>query len=128
MQEFNIIRGSVNPVLEMELIDDGRYGFQKSLLNDALQDSIVTFNMVNEETGLLQVAKAAAEVVQAKTESCEESYILRYKWKPRDVAKPGFYNAWFEIKFNGDITSDGVEYPMGNLKVPIEEQLRIVIK
>ena len=45
MQEFFIMKGSVNPVLEMELINDGRYDFQKSLLNDALQDGVVTFNM-----------------------------------------------------------------------------------
>ena len=39
-----------------------------------------------------------------------------------------FYKGWFEIKFNGNISQDGVEFPTGNLKVPIEEQLRIVIK
>ena len=50
MQEFFILKGSLNPVLEMELINDGRYDFQKSLLNDALQDSVVTFNMKDEET------------------------------------------------------------------------------
>ena len=68
MQEFFILKGSLNPVLEMELINDGRYDFQKSLLNDALQDSVVTFNMKDEETGILKVAKAKANIVLAKDE------------------------------------------------------------
>ena len=128
MQEFFIIRGSVNPELILELINDGRYDFQKSLINDALQDSVVTFSMADEETGLLKVAKAKADILLADEESCQERYLLRYKWKEKDVAKEGFYKGWFEIKFNGDISQSGVEFPEGNLKVPIEEQLRIVIK
>lgn len=128
MQEFFIIQGSVNPELILELINDGRYDFQKSLINDSLQDSVVTFSMADEETGLLKVAKAKADIILADEESCQEKYLLRYKWKEKDVAKPGFYKGWFEIKFNGNLTQDGVEYPEGNLKVPIEEQLRIIIK
>lgn len=128
MQEFFIIQGSVNPELILELINDGRYDFQKSLINDSLQDSVVTFSMADEETGLLKVAKAKADIILADEESCQEKYLLRYKWKEKDVAKPGFYKGWFEIKFNGNLTQDGVEYPEGNLKVPIEEQLRIIVK
>jgi hypothetical protein len=112
----------------MELINDGRYDFQKSLINDALQDSIVTFNMKNEETGILKISKAKANIVLAEDESCQERYILQYKWTERDVKQTGTYYGWFEIKFNGNLTSYGVEYPKGNLIVPIEEDLRIIIK
>lgn len=128
MQEFYIRKGSVNPLLEMELINDGRYDFQKSLINDVLQDSVVTFNMVDEETGLLKIGNAEAEIVLAEEGGCSEKYVLRYRWKERDVAKKGVFNAWFEIKFNGNIVSDGVEYPTGNLIVPVEEELRVFIK
>ena len=128
MQEFFIMKGSVNPVLEMELINDGRYDFQKSLLNDALQDSVVTFNMKSEETGILKISKANANIVLANDDSCQERYILQYKWKERDVKQEGIFYGWFEIKFNGNLTSDGVDYPKGNLIVPIEEDLRIIIK
>ena len=128
MQEFFIIQGSVNPELVLELIKDGRYDFQKTLINDALQDSVVTFSMQDEETGLLKIAKAKADIVRENNAGCEERYLLRYKWKEKDAAKAGFYKGWFEIKFNGNITQDGVEYPTGNLIVPIEEDLRIVIK
>lgn len=128
MQEFFIIKGSVNPVLEMELINDGRYDFQKSLINDAIQDSIVTFSMKDEETGILKISKAKANIILANNEGCEEKYILQYKWKERDVKSQGVFIGWFEINFNGNLTSDGVEYPKGNLIVPIEEELRITIK
>ena len=128
MQEFFIIRGSVNPVLEMEVIDDGMYSFSRSLINDALQDSTVTFSMINEETGIYKITKAKANIVMADMQDCEEHYILQYKWNKRDTSVKGVYNAWFEINFNGNLTSNGVEYPQGNLKVPIEEPLRIVIQ
>lgn len=128
MQEFYIKKGSINPVIEMELINDGRYDFQKSLINDALQDSVVTFSMKNEETGILKISKAKANIVLTDEDSCQERYILQYKWDKRDTAKEGVYNAWFEINFNGNITSDGIEYPTGNLIVPVEEDLRIIIK
>ena len=72
MQEFFINKGSVLPVLEMELVKDGRYDFHKSLINDALQDSVVTFSMADEETGILKVAKAPADIVMADEDSCQE--------------------------------------------------------
>lgn len=128
MQEFFIRQHSVNPVLEMELINDGRYDFQKSLINDAIQDCDATFSMVDEETGLLKVAKAPCNIVLADEESCQERYILQYKWEKRDTNKEGVYKGWFEIEFKGQIYSSGVDYPTGNLIVPVEEDLRITIK
>lgn len=128
MQEFFIRQHSVNPVLEMELIEDGRYDFQKSLINEALQDSVVTFNMIDEETGLLKIAKAPCNIVLANDKGCQEKYVLQYKWKEKDVAKEGVYKGWFEIKFKGDLISEGIDYPKGNLIVPIEEDLRITIR
>lgn len=128
MQEFFIKKGSVNPSLEMELINDGRYDFHKSLINDALQDSVITFNMLDEETDILKISKAKANIISAHGVGCEEKFILQYKWKERDVKKEGVFKGWFEIKFNGNISSNEVEYPTGNLIVPIEEDLRIIIK
>lgn len=129
MQEFYIRQFSILPVIEMELIADGRYDFQKSLMNSALQDSNVTFSMIDEETGLLKVAKAKANIVLANDGSCDEKYILQYKWTEKDVAKKGVFHGWFEIKFNGDLTDgDGTQYPEGNLIVPVEEELRIFVK
>lgn len=128
MQEFFINKGSINPALEMELICDGRYDFQKSLINEALQDSEVYFTMLNDETNILKVSKAKANIVLANNDSCEEKYILQYKWKPKDVSKEGIFKGFFEIIFNGNISSQGVDYISGNLRVPIEEDLKIIIK
>ena len=126
-QEFFIRKGSVNPVLRMELIKDGRYDFKKAMIDNAIQDSVVKFYMKDAETGLLKVAKADADVVLAQEEGCEEKYILQYKWKERDTKKEGIYEGWFEIDFNGNLTEDGVDYPSGKMRVPIQEKLQIII-
>lgn len=127
-QEFFLRVGSVNPPLRMELIKDGRYDYRKSLINNALQDSVVKFSMRDRETGILKVANANADIVLAQDEGCEEKYILQYKWTERDVKKEGIYEGWFEIKFNGNVVEDGVDYPTGNLKVPVQTDLIIYIR
>ena len=126
-QEFFIRKGSVNPVLRMELIKDGRYDFKKSMIDNAIQDSVVKFYMKDVETGLLKVAKADADIVLAQEKGCEEKYILQYKWKERDTKKEGTYEGWFEINFNGNLKEEGVDYPSGKMIVPIQEKLQIVI-
>lgn len=128
MQEFFILKDSTNPSLEMELVEDGRYAFQNDILNTALQDSTVYFTMIDIETNIPKISKAKANVVLANTDSCEEKYVLQYQWKKRDVNKCGTYKAFFEINFNGNITSKDTEYPNGNLKVPIQEDLLIIVK
>ena len=127
MMEFIIKKGSVNPVLRMELIKDGRYDFKKSMIDNAIQDSVVKFYMKDVETDLLKVAKADADIVLAQEEGCEEKYILQYKWKERDTKKEGIYEGWFEINFNGNIKEEGVDYPSGKMIVPIQEKLQIII-
>lgn len=126
-QEFFIRKGSVNPVLRMELIKDGRYDFKKAMIDNAIQDSVVKFYMKDVETDLLKVAKADADIVLAQEEGCEEKYILQYKWKERDTKKEGIYEGWFEINFNGDLKEEGVDYPSGKMRVPIQEKLQIII-
>lgn len=127
-QEFYIKAKSINPVLRMELIKDGRYDFKKSMIDNAIQDSIVKFYMKDVETGILKVANADADIVVAEDGGCDEKYILQYKWKERDTKKEGIYEGWFEVKFNGNLTEDGIEYPTGNLILPIQEKLIIYVK
>ena len=128
MMEFIIKKGSVNPVLRMELIKDGRYDFKKAMIDNAIQDSVVKFYMKDVETGLLKVAKADADIVLAQEEGCEEKYILQYKWKERDTKKEGIYEGWFEINFNGNLKEEGVDYPSGKMRVPVQEDLIIYVK
>lgn len=128
MQEFFILKNSTNPPLEMELIEDGRYAFQNNIMSMALQDSMIYFTMIDIETNIPKISKAKANIVLADTDSCEEKYILQYQWKERDVNKCGTYRAFFEIKFNGNIINEDINFPKGNLRVPIEEDLLIVVK
>ena len=74
------------------------------------------------------ISKAKAEIVTAVETGCETKNILQYTWKKRDVNEPGIYKGWFEIKFNGDIYEDGINFPTGNLIVPIEDELLIYVK
>lgn len=128
MQEFFINKDSLNPVLRMELIYDGRYDYKKSLIyNNSIQNASVTFSMRNIENGILKVSKAKAEIVTATDTGCETKHILQYTWKKRDVNETGSYKGWFEIKFNGDLYEDGVQYPSGNLIIPIEDELIVHI-
>lgn len=125
MQTFYINRNSTNPILRMELIDDGRYDYRK--FYNAIQDSIITFSMKNCDTDILKISNAPAELIPINN-SCDEKYDIIYKWNERDTRLPGKYKGWFNIKFNGNISENGVSYPTGNLIVPIQEELIIYIK
>lgn len=128
MQEFYINQNSINPVLRMELINDGKYSYKKSdLFNKAIQNANVTFSMKNIDNGILKISKANAEIVTSNNDSCETKYLLQYSWNNRDVKDKGTYKAWFEIFFYDDLYEDGKTFPSGNLIVPIEEELIIHI-
>ena len=128
MQEFFINKDSVNPVLRMELICDGKYDYKKAqIYNNAIQNAEVTFSMKNTSNDILKVSKAKAEIVSVQS-GCEEKMILQYSWKKRDVNEIGVFKGWFEIKFHDDIYENNTEYPKGNLIVPIEDDLMIYVK
>lgn len=126
LQEFYINRGSLNPVLRMEIINDGRYDFSK--FYDVIQDADIFFFMESTETGILKIANKPAQLVKIKTDSCEDQYAIQYTWQPRDTMLPGIYKGWFNIKFRGEISQYNVDYPTGNLIMPIGEDLHIYVK
>ena len=126
MQEFYINKGSVNPILRMELINDGRYDFSKFW--NVLQDATITFTMTNVATGVMKVANAPASIRLNENGGCEEEYIICYNWTHRDTRESGIFRGQFNIKFNGDLTQNGVIYPTGNIIVPIREELYIYIR
>lgn len=128
MQNFYINQHSLNPPLRLELVKDGKYDYKKNdIYTNAIQNANITFSMKNAETGILKVSKAKARVVYSANTSCEPKLIIEYQWKKRDVNEKGTYNGWIEINFLDGITQDGVEYPTGNLIVPIEDKLQIHI-
>ena len=128
MQEFFINKNSVNPVLRLELINDGVHDYQKSLIYDAsIQNADITFSMQNVNNGILKISKSKAEIIPLMV-GCETKHIIQYSWKPRDVNESGVYRGWFEIKYKGDLKYQDIIFPIGNYIIPIEEELIINVK
>lgn len=138
MQYFYINQGSVNNPLRVELIDDARYEYMKNeTFNNAIQNADITFSMTDED-GILKISKAPCSLVLTDEGTCDERYIIEYQWKERDTKKKGVFTGKFEITFNtindsngneiNDLKEEGVKFPIGNLIMPIYEDLSIMIK
>ena len=126
-QYFTINKGSELPKLRVELIQDGKTDFHKFYLALQAADS-VTFTMTNLETGIKKIAKAPAEIVYDENSGCEERYLLQYTWKKRDTNESGTFVGHFHINFNDQVVADGLIFPKGELILPIQEDLIIIIK
>lgn len=124
--QFIINKDSVLPQLRIELINDGRGDFHR--FHDCIQNADITFSMVNVDNGLIKIADAPCEIRLKDNDSCEEEYLICYSWKKRDTKEKGTYKGIFKIKFNDDLTSEEDAFPIGELIVPIVEDLVIVVK
>lgn len=124
-QEFYINKNSTLPNLRMELINDGRHDFNK--FYEAIQNSKVTFSMTNIDNGIMKIANAKALVVPRETDSCVDEFVIVYEWKERDTKQAGIYKGQFKIIFNNDLINGQQTYPMGELLMPIENELIIYI-
>ena len=122
---FFINKGATLPTLRMEAINDGRHNFSK--LNIALQAADVYFNMTNIENGIRKIANQKANVIMKEDDGCEDKYIIEYQWKERDTKTPGLYKGEFRIVFNDTVEIDGKTLPIGELIVPISQELHIHI-
>jgi hypothetical protein len=128
MQYFYINKGSLLPVLRVELIKDGKYEYMKTCqFNNAIQNADVTFSMI-DSNGRLKISKSSATIVKSEESGCSDEYIIEYQWKKRDTREEGEYLGRFEITFKEDIYESGVTYNSGNLIMPIVEELGIIIK
>lgn len=124
---FSINKNATLPKLRVELIQDGKTDFRKFYLALQAADS-VTFTMTNLETGIKKIAKAPAEIVYDENSGCEERYLLQYTWKKRDTNESGTFVGHFHINFNDQVVADGLIFPKGELILPIQEDLIIIIK
>ena len=122
---FFINKGATLPTLRMEAINDGRHDFSK--LNIALQAADVYFNMTNIENGIRKIANQKANVIMKEDNGCEDKYIIEYQWKERDTKTPGLYKGEFRIVFNDTVEVDGKTLPIGELIVPISQELYVHI-
>ena len=117
MQEFYINKNATLPTLKMELINDGRYDFNK--FNEFIQNSTITFSMTNSDTGVTKIANKPSIILPK--DGCIEEYFICYKWDERDTKLKGKYNGMFTIKF-GELIGGG------KLIVPIQEELIIHVQ
>jgi hypothetical protein len=116
--EFFIRKGSLEPILKMQLVQDGRNDF--SSFYDKLSNSSIKFSMRNEDTGVFKILNQPSGIVQ-KTKTSDNSpteYYIYYRWRKKDVNTVGRYQGMFSIYFFDDCTE---------LKVPIREDLYINI-
>ena len=125
MKQFVINKNSTLPYLEIEPVHDGRHTYKKLYL--AIQAATVTFTMTNMESGIKKIANAVCYIVPIENEACEERYKIQYRWNKRDTSEAGVYIGQFKIKFDNDITVDGMTFPKGELIVPIAEEIQIVV-
>lgn len=128
MQVFYINQGSELPTLRMEMINDGRYDFMKGgKFYNAIQNADIVFSMW-DENDILKISNAPCTIVLSEDGGCEDRYIIEYKWTKRDTKKKGQYSGRITINFKDDLYENGVEYPSGDLIMPIYEDLEIMIK
>lgn len=125
MQEFYINKGAQLPELRMGLIYDGRHDFNK--FYDAIQNADITFTMTNIDTNIIKIANAPCYIKKREGTACVDEYVICYKWKQRDTNEKGNFKGEINIDFQ-PLKSDSETFPIGNLIVPIREELMITIR
>ena len=116
----------VLPVLSMMLIHDGRHDFHK--FHEMIQNADITFSMTDIDTGVYKVANSKAFIKKIDDTCCQDQYLVCYQFSKKEVDKPGKYKGSFMIKFGDDLKNDEYEYPQGVLKVPIRDDLNIIVR
>ncbi len=116
---FFINKGSTLPILQLELIKDGRNDYKK--FHELIQNATISFAMSEVDTGIKKIGKKPALCVVKEADSdCEnEEYYLAYQFSEKETSKAGTFSGQFTIEF-----LDG----SGTLIVPIREELFIHIK
>ena len=116
--EFFIRKDSLEPILKMELVRDGRNEFDT--LHDKLENSTIRFSMKSIDDGTYRVLNQPAGLVQKilLSPNAPVEYYIYYRWRKKDVKKVGRYQAMFSVFLHDECTE---------LKVPIREDLFINI-
>jgi hypothetical protein len=114
--EFYIKQNATLPVLKMQVVKDGRAGYQQ-LMRD-LEVSTIFFTMIDVETGIPKIVSAPAQIVNLiLAEGADPEYYIYFKFTSRDTNTPGRYEGQFLIK-NDE----------GTLILPIREELYINVQ
>lgn len=116
--EFFIRENSLEPILKMQLVQDGRNDFDA--FYDKLSNSSIKFSMRDESTGIYKILNQPGGIVQKTklSDNAPTEYYIYYRWLKKNVNKKGRYVGMFSIYLHDDCTE---------LKVPIREDLYINI-
>jgi hypothetical protein len=120
--DFFIRQGATDPILKMRLIDDGKS--DKSSFNELLENSTITFEMIDTKTGMPFILNAPCSLAlkTKKYNQTTDEYYIVYRFTELQTSEPG--------KFEGKITIqflDTNQNPTTKLIVPIRDKLYINI-
>jgi len=123
-QNFFINKDSELPVLEMRLIENGRYGsIDHESFYTAIQNANLYFTMIDIDTGVTKVAHKPAGIWE--NDDCPGTFSIYYQMTKHDTARVGKYRGQFEIVFGSDTEN---EFTGRTLVVPIADELVINVR
>ncbi len=120
--DFFIRQGATDPILKMRLIDDGKN--DKSSFNSLLENSDITFEMVDTKTGMSVILNAQCSLalrLKKYNQTTDEYYIV-YRFTEDQTSESGKFEGKFNIQFL-DMSGN----PTTKLIVPIRDRLYINI-
>jgi hypothetical protein len=110
------------PILKMRLVKDGRNDFRKFWI--MMENCAITFSMKRLDNGIFKIANVPGRLI-LKPEipgDTNREYFIGYDFQVGDTDETGVFVGEFNIIF---YDSDHNNAEIGNLKVPIQEELYI---
>jgi hypothetical protein len=122
--DFYIMKNATLPLLKMQVVRDGRSEYQSFM--ESLADAVITFTMINAETGIPKIVSKPAYIVELTglDPNASPEYYVFFRFTKRETNTPGRYLGQFLIKYNSGLLGA----PEGNLIVPIRDELYINIQ
>ena len=122
-QYFYINQNSELPILEMRLIENGRYGsIDHESFYIAIQNANLYFTMIDIDTGVTRIAHQPAGILENR--DCPGTFNIYYQFTKRDTQRVGSYRGRFEIVFGDDLIN---EFTGRTLIIPIHDELVICV-
>jgi hypothetical protein len=120
--EFFIRKGATDPILKLQLLDDGKN--DKSSLNDLLENADITFDMIDINTDIPEILGSPCKLAYRtkKYDQTTDEYYITYRFTESQTKKSGKFEGVVNIQFR-----DTDLQPTNKLIVPIKEKLYINI-
>ena len=125
--DFIIKQNATLPILMMKVIENN--DLDSDALKEMLKNSVVTFSMIDVETGKYVIGNRPGGIVSQEDVldlACgvdSNEYAIYYEWRSKDTKTPGVYMGEFTINVLDSSGADG-----GKLIVPMQDQLHIYIQ